>query len=58
MTPSDFRELIFHELMSLVMLLAIGDFEGVIAALNRATMMNWNRRGYGEGIDVVALSSA
>jgi hypothetical protein len=50
--------LIFRELMSLVMLLAIGDFEGVIAALSRAIMMNWNRRGYGEGIDVVALSSA
>jgi hypothetical protein len=44
--------------MSLVMLLGIGDFEGVITALSRTIMMNWNRRGYGEGIDVVALSSA
>jgi hypothetical protein len=30
--------------MSLVMLLAIGDFEGVIAALSRSTMMSWNPR--------------
>jgi hypothetical protein len=41
-----------------MMLLAIGDFEGVIAVLSHATMMSWNRRGYGEGIDVVALCSA
>jgi hypothetical protein len=44
--------------MSLVMLLAIGDFESVIMALSRAIMMSLNWRGYSEGIDVVALGSA
>jgi hypothetical protein len=37
--------------MNLVMLLAIGDFTDVIVALSRATMMSWNWRGYGDGID-------
>jgi hypothetical protein len=31
---------------------------GEIVAMSRAIMVSWNRRGYGEGFDGVALRSA
>jgi hypothetical protein len=31
---------------------------GEIVAMSRAIMISWNRRGYDEGIDGVALCSA